>query len=65
MGLESVGGVDGLLEVPGVADTDAGANACVVDMSDYEILSYGPQYPHTLRALADAIYGRDDAAGGR
>ena len=56
-GLQSVGGVDGLLEVPGVADTGAGVDGCVVDMSDYEILSFGPQFPSTLRALGEAIYG--------
>lgn len=56
-GLKSVGGIDGLLEVPGVADTNAGQNSCVVDMSDYEILSFGPQFPATLRALAEAVYG--------
>ena len=55
-GLESVGGVDGLMDVPGVADTNAGINSCVVDMSDYQILSFGPQFPSTLTALADAIY---------
>ena len=58
-GLESVGGAEGLFEVPGVADTQAGANGCVVDMIDYEILSFGPQFPSTLRALAAAIYGPD------
>lgn len=58
-GLESVGGAEGLLEVPGVADTEAGMNGCVVDMSDYEVLSFGPQFPATLLALADAIYGSD------
>jgi len=56
-GLESVGGVDGLLEVPGVGDTTAGINGCVVDMIDYEILSFGPQFPSTLRALGKAVYG--------
>lgn len=58
-GLESVGGAEGLLEVPGVADTEAGMNGCVVDMSDYEVLSFGPQFPATLLALAEAIYGAD------
>lgn len=58
-GLSSVGGVDGLLEVPGVADTDAGINGCVVDMNDHQILSFGPQFPSTLLSLADAIYGPD------
>jgi iron complex transport system substrate-binding protein len=61
-GLESVGGVDGLLDVAGVADTAAGADGCVVDMDDAQILSFGPQFPATLRALAKAIYGRADAA---
>ncbi len=61
-GLESVGGVDGLVEVPGVGETTAGTYGCVVDMSDYEILSFGPQFPHTLRALAHAIYAPDGAA---
>lgn len=63
-GLESVGGVEGLLEVPGVADTQAGQNGCVVDMADTRILSFGPQYADTLRALGAAIYAADEEAGG-
>jgi len=63
-GLESVGGIDGLLEVPGVAETPAGADRCVVDMDDSQILGYGPQYPATLRALAHAVYGEPDGSGG-
>lgn len=58
MGLKSVGGISGLLEVPGVSDTTAGLNSCVVDMTDYQILSFGPQYPATLDALATAIYSK-------
>lgn len=58
-GLASVGGVEGLLSVPGVAETPAGSGGCVVDMSDHQILSYGPQFPYTLRALARAVYGPD------
>lgn len=56
-GLESVGGVSGLAEIPGVAETRAGTNECVVDMADSQILSFGPQYPATLSALAEAVYG--------
>ncbi len=55
-GLESVGGVEGLRTVPGVGDTDAGRSSCVVDMSDYQVLSFGPMYPAVLRGLAEAIY---------
>jgi iron complex transport system substrate-binding protein len=56
-GLKSVGGVDGLMKVAGVAETTAGASRCVVDMRDDQILSFGPQFPVTLRALGQAIYG--------
>ncbi|MGI5151586.1 heme/hemin ABC transporter substrate-binding protein [Plantactinospora sp. CA-294935] len=55
-GLESVGGINGLRQLPGIADTPAGARSCVVDMSDYQVLSFGPQFPATLEALAEAIY---------
>jgi iron complex transport system substrate-binding protein len=57
-GLESVGGVDGLEGMPGIGQTDAGRNRCVVDMIDYQVLSFGPQFPATLDALATAIYER-------
>ncbi|WP_235735808.1 heme/hemin ABC transporter substrate-binding protein [Nocardioides alcanivorans] len=56
-GLESVGGVDGLLEkVPALASTPAGENQRVVDMSDSQILGYGPMTAQVLNALAVAIY---------
>ncbi|MDR1187430.1 MAG: ABC transporter substrate-binding protein, partial [Bifidobacteriaceae bacterium] len=56
-GLESVGGVDGLLErLPAVAATPAGAKRRIVDMDDSEILAFGPNSPDVLGALATAIY---------
>jgi iron complex transport system substrate-binding protein len=59
-GLESVDGVDGLLErIPAVAETPAGQNRRIVDMSDYEILSFGPRTAGVLDALARAIYAPD------
>ncbi|GAA2234412.1 ABC transporter substrate-binding protein [Herbiconiux moechotypicola] len=59
-GLESVGGVDGLLErIPAVAETPAGQNRRIVDMSDYEIMSFGPRTAAVLDALARAIYAPD------
>lgn len=59
-GLESVGGVDGLLErVPAVASTPAGQNRRIVDMSDTEIMSYGPRTAAVLDALARAIHAPD------
>jgi iron complex transport system substrate-binding protein len=56
-GLESVDGVDGLLErIPAIAETPAGQHRRVVDMSDTEVLSFGPRRPAVLDALARAIY---------
>lgn len=56
-GLESVGGIDGLIDrVPALAETPAGANRRVIDMADSEILSFGPRSPEILRAIARALY---------
>ena len=56
-GLESVGGVDGLLaEKPAVGLTRAGETRRFVDMDDGEVLSFGPRTPTVLDALARAIY---------
>jgi iron complex transport system substrate-binding protein len=56
-GLESVGGVDGLLESkPAVALTKAGQHRRFVDMADGDILSFGPRTAAVLDALARAIY---------
>lgn len=61
-GLESTGGIDGLLKRPGVADTLAGQHRRVVDMADGQVLSFGPTTPAVLRSLADALY-RPGATG--
>jgi len=67
-GLESAGGVDGLLEAqPAIAQTPAGENRRIVDMADSQILSFGPMTADVLEALAVAIYAPDattDAAAG-
>ena len=55
--LESVGGVDGLLEVPGVSQTPAGKNRSVLDVPDSELLSFGPNTPVVIDAMAEALYG--------
>jgi len=56
-GLESVGGVDGLLErLPAVANTPAGEHRRIVDMDDTQVLSFGPSTADVLDALAVALY---------
>lgn len=59
-GLESIGGVEGLEKVPGIAQTPAGKNKRVVDMSDTVLLSFGPNTGEVLAALSDAIYHPSD-----
>ncbi|WP_240770213.1 ABC transporter substrate-binding protein [Nocardioides sp. GY 10127] len=63
-GLESAGGVDGLLErLPALAATPAGENQRIVTMDDSEILGYGPLTAQVLEALAVAVYAPAAAAG--
>ena len=54
-GLESVGGIDGLLKLPGVAQTAAGKNSAVIDVDDSLLLSFGPRTPSLVDALAKAL----------
>jgi iron complex transport system substrate-binding protein len=54
-GLESVGGVSGLVELPGIAQTGAGKNRQVVAVDDSLLLSFGPQTPSLISELAAAF----------
>ncbi|WP_262850743.1 heme/hemin ABC transporter substrate-binding protein [Mumia quercus] len=56
-GLESAGGVDGLLErYPSLANTPAGKNRRFITMPDSQILSFGPRSADVINALAVAMY---------
>jgi iron complex transport system substrate-binding protein len=50
-GLASVGGVDGLMKIPGVAQTPAGRNRRVVAHDDLLLLGLGPRTGGILRQL--------------
>lgn len=59
-GLESVGGIDGLLDqFPALAQTPAGENRRVIAMDDAQVLSFGPRTADVLNALAVALYAPD------
>ncbi|MBD0322097.1 MAG: ABC transporter substrate-binding protein, partial [Aldersonia sp.] len=55
-GLQSIGGVEGLQKIPGIAQTPAGKNQRVVDMADSVLLSFGPNTGRVLAALGQAVY---------
>jgi iron complex transport system substrate-binding protein len=54
--LTSVGGVDGLLAIPGVAQTPAGDQRRIVDMDDGVLLNFGTRTGAAITALAEAVY---------
>ncbi|WP_158595457.1 heme/hemin ABC transporter substrate-binding protein [Galactobacter caseinivorans] len=55
-GVESTGGVEGLIKRQGMAATTAGANQRIITAADGQLLSYGPRTPANLVSLATAIY---------
>lgn len=54
-GLESVGGVDGLLKLPGVGQTKAGKSSAIIDVDDSLLLSFGPRTPSLIEQLRIAL----------
>ena len=55
-GLQSVGGVDGLLRLPGVAQTPAGRNRRVIHFDDLLLLGLGPRTGKALRLLIRGLH---------
>lgn len=51
-GLESVGGMDGLLELPGIAQTPAGRDGAVISVDDGLLLAFGARTPDVVELLA-------------
>jgi iron complex transport system substrate-binding protein len=54
-GLQSVGGISGLLKLPGVAQTNAGKKQAIIDVDDSLLLSFGPRTPSLVSALASTV----------
>lgn len=54
-GLSIVGGVDGVLKLPGVAQTPAGQKRRVVSLETMFMLGFGPRMPQAAAALDNAL----------
>ena len=54
-GLKAVGGVPGLLRLPGVGDTPAGLARRVVSMEAMLLLGFGPRLPAAVRELSAGL----------
>jgi iron complex transport system substrate-binding protein len=57
-GLESVGGVDGLVKIPGVAETPAGMDRRVISVDDGVLLNFGPRTDQVLRSLVTQLHAK-------
>ena len=55
-GLESIGGVEGAMKLPGVAQTPAGRNRRVLHFDDLLLLGLGPRTGSALRALIRGLH---------
>jgi iron complex transport system substrate-binding protein len=56
-GLDSVQGINGLLEIPGIGQTPAGASKRVITEEDGLLYGFGPRTPDAVRQLVREIYG--------
>ena len=57
-GLESVGGLDGLLAIPGIAQTPAGEQGRVLTYEDQFLLGGGPRFGQLLSTLVTDLHER-------
>ncbi|MER7761946.1 ABC transporter substrate-binding protein [Streptomyces sp. NPDC097619] len=55
-GLDSVGGVEGLAALPGVAQTPAGRDRRVVTVDDGVLLNYGPRTDQVLKKIIAQLH---------
>lgn len=56
-GLESVGGIDGLIELPGIAETPAARNGRILAYDDQYLLGNGPRVADFLNQLITDLHG--------
>ena len=55
-GLASVGGVEGVLKLPGIAQTNAGKNRRIISMDGNFLLDFGPRLGDAAKDLALKLY---------
>ena len=59
-GLADIGGIDGLLEIPGIAETPAGKNRAILDYPQGDFLTMGPRVPASLQLLIQDLQELQD-----
>lgn len=56
-GLESVGGIDGLVAIPGIAQTPAGVARRIITIEDGLLFSFSSRTPQALGQLIEQLHG--------
>ena len=56
-GLESLGGIEGLLAIPGIAQTPAGNNGYILSYPEGDFLTLGPRIAESVAALTTDVEG--------
>lgn len=56
LGVQTSGGIDGLLRLPGLSETPAGRLKRVVAMDTLLLLGFGPRLPQAVRQLDEACF---------
>lgn len=60
-GVKSLGGVDGVLKVPGVNQTTAGKKKQVIVMDGIKLSNFGPRFGEAVKELAEVLYSTPQA----
>lgn len=56
MGVESLGGIDGVLKIPGVAQTTAGKKKQIVSIESLKLTNFGPRFGEAVKELVVLIH---------
>lgn len=56
MGLESLGGIEGALKIPGVAQTTAGKKKQIVSIESLKLTNFGPRFGEAVKELVVLIH---------
>ncbi|HZY78485.1 MAG TPA: ABC transporter substrate-binding protein, partial [Cyclobacteriaceae bacterium] len=60
-GVKSLGGVEGVLKVPGVDQTTAGKKKQVIVMDGIKLSNFGPRLGEAVKELAETLYSNNQA----
>jgi iron complex transport system substrate-binding protein len=63
-GLDSLGGIDGLLGLPGIRQTPAGTARRIITVDDLLLLGFGPRTGAAVLELAEKLHPERDATAG-